>query len=49
MPETKGRSLDEIEDAFKTKVPGKQVFGKAVRKILGRNRILGRNTASFVA
>jgi Sugar (and other) transporter len=43
MPETKGRSLDEIEDAFKYKIPGTQGVSKAIR------RVLGRNTASFAA
>ena len=35
MPETKGKSLDEIEEAFRRKasVPGS--FSKTVRKILG--------------
>ncbi|KAL4749042.1 hypothetical protein BDW72DRAFT_195188 [Aspergillus terricola var. indicus] len=36
MPETKGRSLDEIEDAFKTRSTSSWTFKKAVRPIARR-------------
>jgi hypothetical protein len=36
MPETKGRSLDEIEEAFKSKSLGSQSFVGVIRPITGR-------------
>lgn len=43
MPETKGKSLDEIEDAFRWRTWGSRNVVRAVRKVLGRN------SASFAA
>ena len=36
MPETKGKSLDEIEDIFQFRGSGTRSLGRAVRKALGR-------------
>ena len=36
MPETKGKSLDEIEDVFQFRSSGTRNLGRAVRKALGR-------------
>ena len=36
MPETKGKSLNEIEEAFRRKNPVSGSFSRAIRKILGR-------------
>ncbi|KAE8368804.1 general substrate transporter [Aspergillus caelatus] len=37
MPETKGRSLDEIEEAFKSKSLGSQSFVQIIRPITGQS------------
>lgn len=39
MPETKGKSLNEIEAAFRRKASVSGSFTKAVRKILGRTAV----------
>ncbi|KAI9788308.1 MAG: hypothetical protein M1816_006994 [Peltula sp. TS41687] len=36
MPETKGKSLDEIEDAFRGRSSGSRSLATAIRKVLGR-------------
>ena len=36
MPETKGKSLNEIEEAFRRKNPVSVSVSRAMRKILGR-------------
>ncbi len=36
MPETKGKSLDEIEDVFRIRTSGSRNLGRAVHKALGR-------------
>lgn len=36
MPETKGKSLDEIEDMFRFRSSGSRSLGRAIRKPLGR-------------
>lgn len=36
MPETQGRSLDEIEEAFKSQTAGTQGFKQLIRRVLGR-------------
>lgn len=37
MPETKGKSLDEIEDVFRFRSSGSRSLGRAIRKALGRS------------
>ena len=36
MPETKGKSLDEIEDVFRISTSGSRNLGSVVHKALGR-------------
>lgn len=36
MPETKGKSLDEIEEVFRFTSSGSRTLGRAIRKALGR-------------
>lgn len=36
MPETKGKSLDEIDEVFRFRSPGSRSLGRAIRKAFGR-------------
>jgi hypothetical protein len=39
MPETRGKSLEEIEEAFKRRASGSEKFSRAFRRILGRGSV----------